>query len=123
MQALTWIFILLLASAVGFLLYRLKAQGQLLQALQQEQRELAAAWRESPVDFSAIATAKGRPIIAVEILNPVQLAVAESPLAGHVNNFVPGTIRRIVYQRTEEIMRAQLIERGVEAEITIHGLD
>lgn len=114
--------IVLAMVAVAYLLRRLQIQGRLLTSLQQEQAELAAAWYNHPVSPSHIDSPNARPVIAIEILNPVQLAVAESPFAGAVNNFAPATIRRIVYRRTVEIMREELKQKGVEAEMRIHGL-
>lgn len=122
MQSLTWVVIVLAMVAVAYLLRRLQIQGRLLTSLQQEQAELAAAWHNHPVSPSHIDSPNARPVIAIEILNPVQLAVAESPFAGAVNNFAPATIRRIVYRRTVEIMREELKQKGVEAEMRIHGL-
>ncbi|MFT6552199.1 MAG: hypothetical protein ACJA1I_002249 [Zhongshania marina] len=113
----------LLLIVITYLLVRLNAQRRLLLTLQDEQRALAKAWRANPVDFNQIPVSEGKGFIAIKILNPVELATKESVFAGLLNNFAPDVIRSIVYKRTVEIMRGQLEERGVQAEISIHGLD
>lgn len=116
------LFALLLVLVV-YLLIRLTAQRNLLLMLQKEQLALANAWKSSPVDFSQIPMSESQAFIAIKILNPVELAAEESVFAGLLNNFAPDVIRSIVYKRTVEIMRGQLEEKGVQAEISIHGLD
>ena len=62
------------------------------------------------------------PRISVEILNPFELAVRETPLAGPAAQLAPRVIERIVYRRTVEALTVQLREQGVEAKVSIHGL-
>lgn len=61
-----------------------------------------------------------RPVIAIEILNPYELAVQETPLAGPAARLAPRIIERIVYRRTREILIEQLAERGVRALVKVH---
>lgn len=115
-----FIFLLIL---VSYLLYRLYSQQSILMKLQEEQRTLAENWKSNPVDFRQVPSLNGQAFIAIKILNPVELAVEENVFAGMLNNFAPDVIRGLVYKRTVEIMRGQLEDRGVQAEISIHGLE
>lgn len=62
------------------------------------------------------------PRISVEILNPFELAVRETPLAGPAAQLAPRVIERIVYHRTVEALNVQLREQGVDAKVSVHGL-
>lgn len=60
--------------------------------------------------------------IAIEILNPHELAAREFPLAGAVARLAPKTIERIVYAKAAQEVARQLQEQGVQAQVT-HYVD
>lgn len=65
---------------------------------------------------------RSRARIAIEILNPFELAEKEFPMAGAVARLAPKTIERIVYARAAQELARQLEEQGVHAEVT-HYVD
>jgi hypothetical protein len=63
-----------------------------------------------------------RRLISVEILNPVELAGTRSRWAGIAGALLPGLTRRIVYDQTLRILKQQLAEQQVLADVRIHTL-
>ncbi|MEO9138649.1 MAG: hypothetical protein ABI345_06230 [Jatrophihabitans sp.] len=63
-----------------------------------------------------------RRMISVEILNPIELAGTRGRLAGIAGSLVPGLTRRIVYDQTLKILRRQLVEEHVIADVRLHTL-
>lgn len=61
------------------------------------------------------------PSIAIEILNPYELASAENRLAHPLIAVAPELVRRIVYKRTLQTIVEQLEARGVRANVKICG--
>lgn len=60
-------------------------------------------------------------VIAVEILNPLELAAKESWFGEVFGNLSPSLIRNIVYQRTQKILVDKLLEYGVQADVKQYG--
>jgi len=100
---------LLLALALLIALIRLDRRMVILRG--ELEREPVAAVEEP-----------SRARIAIEILNPFELAGREFPLAGAVARLAPKTIERIVYARTAQELARQLAEQGVQAQVT-HYVD
>lgn len=116
------VFVLVALIASLLLLWRRAHQQQrLLATLARDQTVLARSWNALPPDAATLLNTGGA-LITIEILNPVELASQESPLAGPLGRVAPGLIRRLVYQRAAEMLRQQLGEHGVQAEVRIHGL-
>ncbi len=104
------------------LLYRRLSRLQgLLDTLSQDQRQLSSAWNALPPDARALLP-DNKMLLSIEILNPVQLAAQESRFADALGSVSPGLLRRIVHQRTAEILRGELVKYGVQAEVRLHGL-
>lgn len=91
--------------------------------LQQQTREASEALATEhavPRVHEAVYTAgKGR-IITVEILNPLELAASQVKVAGPAGSVAPELIRKQVYAKTVSILKEQLVQQGVEAEVQIH---
>ncbi len=100
---------------------RLQQLKKLLETLNQDQRQLAAAWNALPADAAALLPAD-KTLLSVEILNAAELAARESRFAGVLGSLTPQLLRRLVYQQTADVMRAELIRHGVQAEVRLHGL-
>lgn len=64
-----------------------------------------------------------RRLIAIEILNPLELAASESRFAKHLGGVAPTMIRREVTKRTVAELALQLREKGVNAEVRVHDAD
>lgn len=122
MQVAALVLLGILIPAIALLFARLRRQRDLLASLQQDQQALADAWKALPADAARLLAATRSPLISIEILNPVELAATESPFAGPIGTVAPELIRRIVYQRTAEILRDELRQKGVRAEVALHGL-
>lgn len=75
---------------------------------------------EAIAGVPVVPPASARPLISIEILNPFELAVEETALAGPAAKLAPRIIERIVYRRTREILVEQLKERGVRAQVNVH---
>lgn len=121
MQTALFITALALIAALVFLWTRLSRLQALLDTLNQDQRKLAVAWNALPPDARKLLP-ENKAMLSIEILNPVQLAVQESRYAEALGAVSPGLLRRIVHQRTAEILRSELIKHGVQAEVRMHGL-
>lgn len=107
--ALLPVALLVLLGLAAALVWRLVALRQRLAALQQRLEAL-------PV----IPAASSRSIIAVEILNPMELARRESRLAGTAATLAPRLLERIVYARAAEQIAEQLRAEGVQAHVSAH---
>jgi hypothetical protein len=121
MQMLILVALAALIVSLLYLIRRNETQRRLLATLAQDQSALAAAWNALPADAAPLLKA-GTTLISIEILNPMELASQESPLAGPLGRIAPGLIRKLVYQRATDMLRQQLGEHGVQAEVRIHDL-
>lgn len=63
-----------------------------------------------------------RLMISIEILNPIELAGTKGRLVGIAGSLVPGLTRRIVYDQTLKIVKNQLVEQQVVADVRLHTL-
>ena len=104
------LLIVLLAGAAGWLLLRLQRRVDALHA------QLLGS--DSP---AALPPAARGPVIEIRILNPFELAVKDTPLAGPAARVAPRMIERIVYSRAAQQIAEQLKAQGVEAQVTTHG--
>lgn len=57
--------------------------------------------------------------VTIEILNPLEVAAAESQAARTVGGLTPAFITKIVYDRVKSEVEANLVERGIEARVEI----
>ena len=57
--------------------------------------------------------------IVIEILNPMAVAAQESKFAGLFGSLTPALIRNTVYEKAAKILKLELLERGVEADVTV----
>lgn len=121
MQVFLVAMLALLCAAFVVLLRRLEQQRQLVRTLERDHEALATAWNTLPPDARRLLP-DGGTLISIEILNPVELAAKESAIAGPVGSLAPNLIRKIVYQRTAAMLREQLLEHGVRADVRTRGL-
>lgn len=121
MQTALLVLALMLIVALVFLWRRQSRLQALLDTLLQDQRQLTVACNALPPDARALLP-ENKALLSIEILNPLQLAVQESRYAEALSAVSPGLLRRIVHQRTAEILRDELVKYGVQAEVRLHGL-
>ncbi|TSD93451.1 hypothetical protein FOS14_23145 [Skermania sp. ID1734] len=85
-----------------------------------EEVAASAVRAAKPMDIEPLfAGTRGR-LITIEILNPVELARTQSRFSGVAGAVAPNLLRKVVYERAAQIMREQLLEQGVDAEVKIH---
>jgi hypothetical protein len=63
-----------------------------------------------------------RRLISIEILNPIELAGTRGRLIGIAGSLAPGLTRRIVYDQTLRILKKQLVDQHVVADVRMHTL-
>jgi hypothetical protein len=73
-----------------------------------------------PVQVEALFKDSKDRLITIEILNPAELAATQSRFSGVAGGVAPGLIRKIVYDRTVQILREQLVAQGVQADVRLH---
>ena len=97
----------------------------LLTAVLWHQRQLRAALaplatRAAQVPAAATLEVAGDgPLLSVEILNPMELAAKDSWYGEKFGPLLPATVTRIVYQRAAGMLKTQLKEFGVEADVQV----
>lgn len=98
-----------------------------LRALRAEAAELGervASLRPAPPvapDLEAALDAGPRPLIVVDILNPLELAMSRTRAAGVVATMAPNRLHRIVLDQAVKQMCAQFEAEGVKAQVTIRA--
>lgn len=112
----------LLLAALSFLIVLLVAGlGWALLRLQRRVDALHGQLVRDDASIPAAAAGRVGPVIEIRILNPFDLAVKETPLAGPAAKVAPRMIERIVYSRAAQQIAEQLKAQGVEAQVTTHG--
>jgi len=107
------------AAALAYLWWRHQALRRDLAASRRQLEQWHATGAGS-LAATALA-ALGKPaLISVQILNPLELAVKESPLARAFGSLTPDLVRREVYKEVYQRLCVQLQEQGVVAEVRLH---
>lgn len=104
------LLVVLLAAGLGWALLRLQRRVDSL--------HVQLVGGESS---ASVLPARSGPVIEIRILNPFELAVKDTPLAGPAAKVAPRMIERIVYSRAAQQIAEQLKAQGVEAQVTTHG--
>lgn len=112
--------LLLLSSLLAglFVLHRRNA------VLQSDAEKLMAAAGALPRDLRAEAQRAGiqpGPFYTIEILNPLEVAAQESKLGKVFGGVTPTIVRREMYRQAHGIIRQQLADRGIKADVKLHG--
>jgi hypothetical protein len=69
---------------------------------------------------SAVPQGGTRRVITIEILNPIELAGKRGRLVGIAGSFAPGITRRVVYDQALKLVRRELAEHRVVADVRLH---
>ena len=105
MAVLTTIALLILISLSGWILYRLREQRQRVQ-------HALARVADPEVPLPEM-------LMTVRVLNPIDVARRESAGARLVGDYMPETVRRIVFRQLTAELDEALSERGIESEISV----
>jgi hypothetical protein len=71
----------------------------------------------------ATSTTSVRRVITIEILNPIELAGTRGRWAGVAGSLAPGLTNRLVYDQAIKLVRRQLSEHHVVADVRLHVFD
>lgn len=74
--------------------------------------------RRAPTSTSSV-----RRVIAIEILNPIELAGSRGWWASIAGSLAPGLTNRVVYDQAIKLVRTQLAEHDVVADVRLHVFD
>jgi hypothetical protein len=71
----------------------------------------------------ATSTSSVRRVITIEILNPIELAGSRGWWAGVAGSLAPGLTNRVVYDQAMRLVRTQLADHNVVADVRLHVVD
>jgi hypothetical protein len=71
----------------------------------------------------ATSTSSIRRVITIEILNPIELAGSRGRWAGIAGSLAPGLTNRVVYDQAIKLVRTQLADHDVVADVRLHVFD
>jgi hypothetical protein len=71
----------------------------------------------------ATSTSSIRRVITIEILNPIELAGSRGWWAGVAGSLAPGLTNRVVYDEAIKLVRTQLADHDVVADVRLHVFD
>ena len=74
--------------------------------------------RRPPTSTSSV-----RRVITIEILNPIELAGSRGWWAGIAGSLAPGLTNRVVYDQAIRLVRTQLADHDVVADVRLHVFD
>ncbi|MBB3046755.1 hypothetical protein FHR99_000991 [Litorivivens lipolytica] len=107
---------LLLTLAVIVLVWKLRTHPQ-----HEDERDAElAAELEGPADQNG---KRQRLVIALEILNPLELVAERSWIGGKFSNLSPGLMHRIVVNQTRDQLTTGMKENGVEVDVRVIRLN
>lgn len=115
--ALVALVVVLLGTVV--LWQRARTRARLAEA-EARVTELAQAIEAAPIELRRKLGDSERPVIAVEILNHMELAASRYPLARTFGGLAPKLLRREVTKRAVRELHTTLEEVGVKAEVRVH---
>jgi hypothetical protein len=86
-------------------------------------RPEAIVARELGLRRPATSTSSVRRVITIEILNPIELAGTRGWWAGIAGSLAPGLTNRVVYDQAIKLVRTQLADHDVVADVRLHVFD
>lgn len=114
-----WPLLFVFAVAIAALGWRLRQLSRLMSRMETELSALAGARALEGPDVEALLAPERPSLITIEILNPFELAMRESKLAGTFGSLAPALVRQEVLRQATQRVRQQLAEQGVEAEVQL----
>lgn len=119
MSKLTLILLVTNQLALALLFWRHWLLRRQAQATAKLLSELPLSRLKAP-DIDELLGQGTREVIAIEILNPMELAAKESWFADKFGSLTPALIRKIVISRTLDMLGPQLESYGVKANVSLH---
>lgn len=115
MGVATLVLILLalgLCAAAGVLALQMRKLERRLQRFETD-------WKSADEDIHAALAEQPRLLLTIDILNPLELARARSPLGARLIAFAPQLVTRRVFDSVARQMTEQLADQGVEAQVEV----
>lgn len=103
-----------------FLLWRIMRLRRELSALKARAKVLDPELAGPPAELAELFKESRSSLIAIEILNAMELASKESWFVGVFGSLSPRLVRRKVYDQAAGIIQDQLKDFGVEADVRVH---
>ncbi len=108
---------LLLLAWLGWRLRRLSRLGRLLG---EELDSLRQQPHDAAPDLDRLLGSGERPLVVLDILNPMEVAARQSWFADKLGSLAPPLIRKIVFDETLKQVRAEVGKYGVRAQVWVH---
>ena len=119
MTAVLVIMLLLCLVLLGVCAGLLRRQQQVLNVLKQQASELEAHLHLDTLQLAQVYERGKRRHVTIEVLNPLEVAAAESSVMRAVGGLSPSLVTKLVYDRVKAEVERGLAERDVEARVEI----
>ncbi|TQL68398.1 hypothetical protein FB381_2287 [Nocardioides albertanoniae] len=121
MSTLIAVLALVIALAAAVVAWRLQRANKTLRA-----ETIGLLWRLEQADMSAPRGAYGElppadRLLSIRILNPLELASAQTKVATMLHRVRPALLSKMVYEQAAESLRERLADEGVVAEVKVHA--
>ncbi|MGH3351794.1 MAG: hypothetical protein ACRDPS_14095 [Nocardioides sp.] len=112
---------LVIALAAAVVAWRLRRANKALRA-----ETIGLLWRLEQADVSAphatyAELPPGDRLLSIRILNPLELASAQTKAATMLHRVRPALLSKMVYEQAAESLRERLADEGVVAEVKVHA--
>lgn len=117
MTALIWglsVFNLVLALVLGCAVWRLRRRLLAVQSARADRGDVA-----DPAPALLAMAREATPLLAIRILNPVELALQKHWAAGALGRITPGLLRQVVAREAARIASQELARHGAQAEVRV----
>ncbi|NYI77551.1 hypothetical protein [Nocardioides panzhihuensis] len=109
------------AAAAAAVAWRLRRSNQALRA-----ETIGLLWRLEQADLTAPRSAYAElppedRLLSIRILNPLELASAQTKAATMLHRVRPALLSKMVYDQAAESLRERLADEGVVAEVRVHA--
>lgn len=109
-----------IAGVAAFALWHIRDLRARLARSESALAELATDLESAPIELKSILGDARRHIIAIEILNPMEVAASQSKLARNLGAVVPELVRAEVTKRAVLELTEQLAANGLQAQVQVH---
>ena len=121
MSTLIAVVALVIALAAAVVAWRLRRANKALRA-----ETIGLLWRLEQADVSAPRAAHADlppedRLLSIRILNPLELASAQTKVATMLHRVRPALLSKMVYEQAAESLRERLTDEGVVAEVKVHA--
>ena len=106
--------------AISLFFYRYSVRtSKVVAKLQEDIGELQRRLKTAGIVESPLVSERPGYQLAIEIVDPIEIAKRESALARYVNRIVPDLLTREVYKQVQSELSLALKERGIETNMRI----